>query len=375
MSSDERYVFVVEWYDTAASLVRTYNLTYFASDKTIDMFDLKNKKTFLKRCEYPSITLKDLFVGAIVTIFSRQLKIVDYADLFTRKKFEVQRGRTFAMIKPSSYTHIGKIIDIVEQNGFVIGNLKMTKMTLADAQEFYAEHKGKPFFDELTNFMCSDFIVGMELISENSIQKWRTLIGPTNCQVARIEAPNSIRALFGEEGVRNSVHGSDSPGSAQREIDFFFGEKSKLKPTAYFNNCTCAIIKPHIVFEGKAGKIIDFILNEGFEISSMQMFFLDRPTSEEFLEVYRGVLPEFSGMAEHLTTGPCIALEVRQEEAVKSFRDVCGPHDPEIAKMLRGNTIRAKFGTDRIRNAIHCTDLPEDGVLEVEYFFNILQQK
>jgi len=54
---------------------------------------------------------------------------------------------------------------------------------------------------------------------------------------------------------------------------------------------------------------------------------------------------------------------------------VCGPHDPEIAKILKANTIRAKFGIDRIRNAVHCTDLPEDGVLEVEYFFNILQQK
>jgi len=171
------------------------------------------------------------------------------------------------------------------------------------------------------------------------------------------------------------VHGSDSPGSAQREIDFFFSEKSKLKPTAYFTNCTCAVIKPHIVFEARVGKIIDFILGEGFEISAMQMFFLDRPTSEEFFEVYRGVLPEFGAIAEHMTSGPCIALEVRQEEAVKAFRDVCGPHDPEIAKILKPNTIRAKFGSDRVKNALHCTDLPEDGSLEVEYFFNILQQK
>jgi nucleoside-diphosphate kinase len=54
-----------------------------------------------------------------------------------------------------------------------------------------------------------------------------------------------------------------------------------------FTSCTCAIIKPHIVAEGKAGKIIDIILSEGFEISSMQMFYLDRPTAEEFLEVYK----------------------------------------------------------------------------------------
>ena len=58
--------------------------------------------------------------------------------------------------------------------------------------------------------MSSDFIVGLELVSEDAIKKWRTLIGPTNCQVARVEAPNSLRALYGKEGVRNACHGSDA---------------------------------------------------------------------------------------------------------------------------------------------------------------------
>lgn len=126
--------------------------------------------------------------------------------------------------------------------------------------------------------------------------------------------------------------------------------------------------------QGNAGKILDIILSEGFEISALQMFYLDRPTSEEFLEVYKGVLPEFPSLAEHLTTGPCIALEIRQEDAVNAFRGLCGPHDPELAKTLRPNTIRAMFGVDRVKNALHCTDLPEDGVLECEYFFTILQK-
>lgn len=107
----------------------------------------------------------------------------------------------------------------------------------------------------------------------------------------------------------------------------------------------------------------------------MKMFYLDRPSAEEFFEVYKGVLPEFVPMVEHMITGPCIAMEVRQENVVKSLRELVGPHDPEIAKHLRPNTIRAKFGLDRVRNAVHCTDLPEDGVLECEYFFSILQDQ
>jgi len=144
-------------------------------------------------------------------------------------------------------------------------------------------------------------------------------------------------------------------------MDLFFGE---LKTTALLNNCTCCVIKPHIVKAGLVGQIIDAILEEGFEISAMQMFNLDRPTAEEFLEIYRGVLPEFIAITEQMTTGPCIALEIRQENAVQAFRDLVGPMDPEIAKNLRPNSLRARFGVDRTRNALHCTDLAEDGVLE-----------
>lgn len=105
----------------------------------------------------------------------------------------------------------------------------------------------------------------------------------------------------------------------------------------------------------------------------MQMFNMDKPTACEFLEIYRGVLPEFIPYTEQMTSGPCIVMEVRQENAVDSFRTLCGPMDPEIAKNLRPNTLRARFGCDRVMNGIHCTDLPEDGVLESSYFFEIQQ--
>ena len=86
------------------------------------------------------------------------------------------------------------------------------------------------------------------------------------------------------------------------------------------NNCALAIIKPHAVKDGIAGQIINSILEEGFEISAMEMFYLDKPTAEEFFEVYKGVLPEFVPLVEHMTTGPCIVMEVRQENVVQSFR-------------------------------------------------------
>ena len=108
----------------------------------------------------------------------------------------------------------------------------------------------------------------------------------------------------------------------------------------------------------------------------------------EFLEVYDGVVPEYSEMVDEMCSGSVVALEVRlkpqllgnpeeggtdrQEEVVERLRAHAGPWDVNMAKELYSDTIRGKFGRDRIRNAIHCTDLPKDGIIEVEYFFKIL---
>ncbi len=326
------------------------------------------------RTPCPSVTVKELYLGSIITIYSRQLKRADYGDMFTRNRFEAASERTFAMIKPDCYTQTGQIIDAIYKNGFTISKLKMSKFQGPQLAElFYEQHRGKPFFSDLSAFMQSDVVTGMELVNENAIHKFRDVIGPTDSAEAKKGSPNTIRALYGTDNMRNAVHGSQDGAAFDRERSLFFSQN--FQPTAAFSNCTCCIIKPHIVQEGLAGQVIDMILQEGFEISSMEMFTLDKPTAEEFFEVYKGVLPAFVGMVEHMTTGPCIVMEVRQENAVKSFRDLCGPMDPEIAKNLRPNTIRARFGQSRTINAVHCTDLEEDGQLEVEYFFSIQQQQ
>lgn len=216
----------------------------------------------------------------------------------------------------------------------------------------------------------------MELVGTGAIGGWRKFIGPTNTQKAKDEAPESIRALFGTDGTKNAVHGSDSTESAARESDFFFGGEAASRPmqtTAVLDNCTLCIIKPHIIKNGQLGQVIDLILQAGFEISAAELFNLSRAMIEEFYDVYKGVLPEYLPLIEHISNGPSVVLEVRQENAVSSFRELCGPYDPEIAKHLKPDSIRAKFGENRVKNAVHCTDLPEDGRLECQYFFQVLQ--
>jgi len=147
--------------------------------------------------------------------------------------------------------------------------------------------------------------VGIELVHENAIEKWKALIGPADAP----KGSNTLRGMFGTDPMRNAVHGSESAGQFKKEVDQFFSKQTKT--TALLNNCTLCIIKPHIVKAGQAGEIVDIILGEGFEISAMELFTLDRPSSEEFFDVYKGVLPEYIPIIENMSSGPCLALEVR----------------------------------------------------------------
>lgn len=93
---------------------------------------------FLKRMGYPEISQKELFIGSVVTVYSRQLKLTDYGDTFTRKYFAKGKETTFALIKPDVYVHTGKIIDSIYQNGFIISKLKMGRFNASQAARFIA---------------------------------------------------------------------------------------------------------------------------------------------------------------------------------------------------------------------------------------------
>ena len=92
-------------------------------------------------------------------------------------------------------------------------------------------------------------VLGMELVADNGIRRWREFMGPTVVDKAIANAPNSIRAHFGvpHSNRFNAVHGSDSEKSAERELNFFFGENSPLAVPARFKNSSLCVIKPHIV--------------------------------------------------------------------------------------------------------------------------------
>jgi len=289
----------------------------------ISILETKSKRVLLKRGVYEqdgAVHLEDMYKGGMVNICSRKLKIIDYADNATRELFERGCELVCTRIGSAAFSELGAILSAAADAGFRIKRVK----TLA-------EQGSRP-------------AVAMELVGEDA-QRWP--------EVAQTRVSSS--ALAAITNLASFPEGKDT--------------------TAMYDNCSLCIIRPHAVREGQAGTIVSTLLGSGFEISAIMSYSLLKSQVENFYEVYKTVVPssQFSAMIGELASGVCIAMEVRgPEDVVGKLRELCGPYDVEIARHLRPGTLRAKLGRDNVHNAVHCTDLPEDGVLESQYFFSIL---
>lgn len=133
---------------------------------------------------------------------------------------------TFSIIKPNAVKKgaIGAIINKFEKSGLKVAAAKLVVLQKSQCEEFYAEHKARPFFGELVSFMTSGPVLLMALRGEGAVTKNRDIMGATDPKKA---AAGTIRAEFGDNVGENAVHGSDSPASAERELSLFF-EKNEL---------------------------------------------------------------------------------------------------------------------------------------------------
>lgn len=135
--------------------------------------------------------------------------------------------RTLAIIKPDAVSRglQGEILARIHKGGFQIVATKSLRLTRAAAEEFYAVHRGKPFFAPLTEFMSSGKVVVMVLEAENAIARWREVMGATDPAQA---AAGTIRREFGTSIQNNCTHGSDAPETATFEIGYFFSGQELL---------------------------------------------------------------------------------------------------------------------------------------------------
>lgn len=335
MCDADCYKFRCEHYEEHSQMCKEFILAVFVKSARgpheISLFDVKNNRVFLKRGIYEQdgpIRLQDLHVNGSVTVCSRKLKVLEYADMATREKFQVSCDQVHTLIGAKAMGELGALLSAATESGFTIKRVKTLQRP----------HSGR--------------FVAMELVGPDAVTSWM--------EVVKMTASPAAAAVVSAEPV--------SPETEK----LFEGKET----TATHHNCSLCIIRPHAMREGQAGQVVDALLGAGLEISAMQTYSLLKSQAENFYEVYKTVIPsaQYHAMIGELASGVCLAIEVRSntEDAVTKLRDLCGPYDVEIARHLRPHTLRAKLGKDAVHNTVHCTDLPEDGILESQYFFSIL---
>ncbi|XP_072336846.1 thioredoxin domain-containing protein 6 isoform X2 [Scyliorhinus torazame] len=140
-------------------------------------------------------------------------------------KFFFSMEHTLAVIKPDAVDeHRDEIVKKIEEAGFVISQSDEKSLSREMAEEFYKEHKGKPFFDQLVDYMSEGPSLMMILSKENAVEEWRNLMGPTDPDEAKQTAPDSLRAKFAKDILKNALHGSSDQIQATEKIHFVFGD-------------------------------------------------------------------------------------------------------------------------------------------------------
>ncbi|XP_051259020.1 thioredoxin domain-containing protein 6 isoform X2 [Dicentrarchus labrax] len=159
--------------------------------------------------------------------------------------FFFPKQQTLAVIKPDAMEeHREKILEEIRGSGFSVTQLKETVLSREMAEEFYKEHREKPFFGQLVEFMCRGPCMMLILTKENAVEEWRAMMGPTDPDQAKATCPNSLRARFASNILHNSVHGSSSEQHAEEKISFIFGDIcSDAEPTGDGETDTTTLAK------------------------------------------------------------------------------------------------------------------------------------
>ncbi|KAG7390030.1 NME NM23 member 5 [Phytophthora pseudosyringae] len=175
---------------------------------------------------------------------------------------------TLGLIKPNAACKaevVAEILRMINLFGFTVERQRRLLLSRDQAGAFYAEHRGKSFFETLLSFMTSGEVVALHLSRPHAIKTWRGLMGPTNSIRARETYPWTLQARFGVDGTRNSTHGSDSTASAARELRFFFGKALSASSTISTVPSTQSVAQQPVVGSGTTESSVEKILAQGLK--------------------------------------------------------------------------------------------------------------
>ncbi|NXF80622.1 TXND3 protein, partial [Sclerurus mexicanus] len=271
---------------------------------------------------------------------SRQLGF--FFPNFNISKTDQQVEKTLAIIRPTLLKERrNSIMQRIRDDGFKIAMQKEIILSEEQVRTFYKEHVDEDYFPVLLEQMTSGPTLVLALTRENAVAHWRSLLGPKTLEEACKENPESLRAKYAVDSVPiNQLHGSSTLDDAQKELEFFFPQEQ-----------TFALIKPDAAKNYK-DDIMQKVKDAGFSISKIKEESLTREMAAQFYKDHEGK-PFFEELVSCMTEGPSVIMVLSKENAVEEWRKLMGPTDPEEAKKVSPQSIRAQFAHDILSNAVH----------------------
>jgi len=284
-SACDKLSFLVTWDDPLSGLTRQFNLIFNPGDSTVEMSDNRSRKTFLKKTVTTEVKREDLYLGNTILLLSRRLQVVDYGDEVTRSLCSQSLETTVVILPSEALNEAGRLLAEAQAAGFSLGRAKSISLNSMQVRNILGEE------GEKAELLCSGPTLAMELVMEDAVSKF--------AQLANAKGASPVRS-------------SASPEEARRESASLLPPtfSTRAPPISWQQEVasTCCLVKPHAM--AWAGAIIEVLQEEGFSLLGMATYLLTFHQAEEFLEVYRGVVEEWGESVTHLSSGPCLALQV-----------------------------------------------------------------
>lgn len=273
-----------------------------------------------------------------------------FANTGTEDYMKSREVRYICLLRSSSLTtSFAKCLTVAKRY-----NLRMGRVLTTSSETLYGQ-------STISSGDCLLEIVGLSPTAKGSFLDEASKIGPS---VAIEEATASTATV-------STVLIPLSPRYQAASGQELFANCQSIERIA---DCTLCLIKPHIIKGHAVAELLESIRLAGFSTSAFFAVHLTLAFAEELFDGYRNIYSNYSASMEHLCSSQCLAVMITGagEDLVTSFRELVGPLDPQLAKAIRPRSLRALFGQDVVRNAVHCTDLAEDGAMECKYFFDTL---
>lgn len=334
---DPRLCFIAEYVDEMANLTREFQLLYFYDDNSVELRELKTKKIFLRRIQSPGLTREQFFLGGNVMVFGRVMRLTRFGDEVTRQLCEESAEYTTMIFSEPLFSKLGSILAVlVEECGFSV--------------------------KDMNTVVLSPTAVEMAGLSP-SLGHARAAV----VQAVRRQAVECGKEFASRIGRHVSV-ASDLKTAQQWQS--LLREPSAAIQGDY--QTSMILLKPHALQKNLGGQIIQFFLDQGLSLAAIRAVSLSPHNADFLIQPYKGVLADYQATVDSISGNSWVVqfASTNSVEALPTVRSICGPYDPAIAKALVPKSIRARFGVDRVNNAVHCVDVAEDSIVYPQFFFD-----